>query len=320
MDALKKNMTATRSLILLMGCFLVAHGLMANDFELPPPPSPLPTAQRPQVQIEWIEGLIDMPAMPEMPAMREVRAPEISVATGWGKAHADARGLDDQSIEAMLQAIKSESPSRTTLESMLFDQLRTQLPRLGEGYVFEKVMMPSNIELPSGGWQVNYTFRLPRQGLGSTPFSAGVSDGQGKMIKRFSGSVYLDREARGLQVIHRIRQGERIGHDDLVLVEGRLSQIPRGTFEDYDRIVGTMARNELRPGQWLTDRLVSTPDVVKRGQAVTMRLVRGQLKISAPGIVRQDAGLGELIRVQNAQSGKELYAKVVSNDEVQVIF
>ena len=330
---------AALAAILLFAC----RGLMAEDFELPPPPSAAPTINPPQVRVDWIEGIMDkssmpeMPAMPKMPAMSKMplvpKLPEVpyeaqpsgSRANRPGEANPAAETLWDSSvadagIEEMLQVIKNEAPRRTTLEGMLFDQLRAQLPRQGEGYIFEKVIMPGNIELPNTGWRVNYSFRMPSQGIGSTPFSAGVTDEQGKVIRRFSGSIFLDREARGVQVIHRIRQGEPIGSADMTLVEGRLSQIPRGTFDEISRVDGNLARNELRPGQWLTDHLVEIPDVVKRGQAVTMRLEHGMIKISAPGIVRQDAGLGELVRVQNAHSGKELFAKVISKDEVQVIF
>jgi flagella basal body P-ring formation protein FlgA len=100
----------------------------------------------------------------------------------------------------------------------------------------------------------------------------------------------------------------------------RLSQLPRGSFDDSKRIEGTSARVELRPGQWLTEQMVAAQELVKRNEAVTMRLVRGPIEITTPGLTHQGGARGEVIRVENIQSKREVYARVISKDEVQVIF
>jgi flagella basal body P-ring formation protein FlgA len=107
---------------------------------------------------------------------------------------------------------------------------------------------------------------------------------------------------------------------DARLLGTRLSQLPRGAVDQLEKVDGTIASQELRPGMWLTEQMLKIPEAVKQSQPVTMLVMHGPIRIMAPGIARQAGAVGDTIRVENAQSQRIVYAKVLSKDEVQVVY
>jgi flagella basal body P-ring formation protein FlgA len=268
----------------------------AQELTLPPPPPPPP----------------DRP-----PAVDLTRLAELRGARGAAIPAPRAVAAASPALTSILRDVGRQAGGRCLLESQLFEQLRRALPG-SEEYLLEQATIPDFLRPSDGGWTVDYEFRLPTGGVGRATYTASLHDPATGDTQRFSGTVMIDREAKGVTVTRLVRRGETIGARDVQTLAARLSQLPRGALDVVEVAIGTKARKELRPGEWLTDQVVATPDLVRRGQAVTMRLSRGSLTITAPGIVQQPGGRGQVVRVQNAQSKKDLFAKVVSKDEVQV--
>lgn len=321
------------SLILVALAFWVfLRGTLAagEDRELPPPPaqaeppavnvallSPMLGGKGRSPEVLWSsQGGDDQPIAPPTKNVPPSTVPSSPVPANPAQGgHQDAGNVNE-----VLNAVRQEAPRVSKLENQLFEQLRAVMPQGSEGYIFEKVALPDTTSLPATGWDARFEFRLPTSGLGQAPFTATVNGADGKLIRRFSGSISIDREAEGLQVTRVVHRGESLGQGDVKAMGTRLSQLPRGSFDSMRMVEGTVARQELRPGQWLTEQIVQVPDLLKRGEAVTIHLTRGPIRITAPGITHQDGTLGEVIRVENIQSQREIYARVISRDEVQVIY
>jgi flagella basal body P-ring formation protein FlgA len=300
--------------LMIIGIFFFAPAL-ANDDDLPPPPLPQPPAvnlavlqSKPGLQPQeiWSDsapGSIAIPASPAVSLPAE-----------------DLPFKDDAKLDAMLDRLGKDATRGSSLEKMLFEQLRAAMPAGSEGYIFEKAALPDNLTLAPTGWKARFDFRLPARGIGTAPFSATITGQDGKILHRLSGSVQIDREAQGVQVGRVVRRGEVMRPADVKVLGARLSQLPRGVFDAVSMVEGTVARQELRPGQWLAEGMVQAPDAVKRGQAVTIQLKRGPIQITAPGVTREAGAMGEVIHVQNAQSRRDICARVISKEEVLVIF
>ncbi len=268
--------------------------------ELPLPPPPGATATVPAIDLKLIRPIEQAMAQPQ--ASRPVQT-----------------AAADPQIAQMLAAVRQDSP-RSALESMLYDQLRAALPAGSEGVVLDKASLPSDLNLPSNGWDAKFEFHVPARGIGTVPYVATVTGAGGRVLRRFSGGVRLDREVRGVQVTRVIRRGEQIAEGDVKSMTGRLSELDRGAVDDPATVVGTVAKQEMRPGRWVTDQMTEVPRIVKRGQAVTLKLARGPISIVTAGIASEAGARGQVIKVKNVQSTREVYARVVSSDEVQVIF
>jgi len=93
------------------------------------------------------------------------------------------------------------------------------------------------------------------------------------------------------------------------------------------------ARGATRPGeaagQQATRRLVAgspvraadiaAPRIVRRGEAVTIALVSGGLRITATGRALGDAGKGEMVRVLNLSTNRTLNAVADTPGQVRLI-
>lgn len=298
----------------------LAAGVPPPPEELPLPPPPLDVA-RPAAPAAGA-------AMPEVLFSDEATAKDLVRDTGLPAVPLQMAKIDPApgvkaaaaAVDQMLVAISQEAPKNATLESMLFEQLRAVMPQGSEGYIFERIMLPTLSNLPPQGWRVRYDFRLPARGIGQAPFSASIIGANERVLRTFSGSVAIDREAGGVQVTHVIHRGEPVAGGDCQMLGTRLSQLPAGALDRINATQEMVARQELRPGQWLTDQMVQVPQIIKQSQPVTMLVQRGPIRIIAPGIARQGGAQGEVIRVENIQSQRVIYARVLSHDEVQVVF
>jgi flagella basal body P-ring formation protein FlgA len=60
--------------------------------------------------------------------------------------------------------------------------------------------------------------------------------------------------------------------------------------------------------------------IVDKGDIVTIIAESGDIKVTAPGKVLMKGYAGELVKVQNLMSKKEIYAKIVNGSMVAVDF
>lgn len=227
--------------------------------------------------------------------------------------------LERTADHPVLRAIRREASGEEFLRAELVRQLKDELPGGGFGVTLERVRMTPPREFPQGEWTVNYDLRLPSKGVGTVVFTGRIMQA-GREVKRFGGSAMIDRRANGVQVRRLIRRGERIGPDDLITMPAKLSRLPNDAFQSHESLTGTAARSELRPGVWLTGRMLELPTVVRTRQLVTMRLKNGGIEVNCKGVVKQNGALGEIIRVQSVQSNREVMARVISRELVEVVF
>ena len=219
---------------------------------------------------------------------------------------------------SIFENLRPEYSRGSELEREVLRQLRSVLPGGGAGVIFDTPRLPSNVSMPKDPRDIRFDFRLPRRGIGTVVFS-GVISSDGKPQKRLSGAVLMDREATGVQVRRLIRRGERLTADNLEMLDARLSQLPPGAFATEKDLIGTSAKSEIRPGMWLTGRMLRLPSVVKNRQPVTMKLVRAGIHITCTGIAKQNGALGDVIRVMNLQSKREVLGRIVSKDVVEIL-
>jgi flagella basal body P-ring formation protein FlgA len=83
--------------------------------------------------------------------------------------------------------------------------------------------------------------------------------------------------------------------------------------------VGQMSRRMLRPGDILRSGQLSTPILVKRGDAVTMVARREGIEVSMAGEALDAGGKGAVVRVRNAGSGQVVRMRVAGPGTVEPI-
>jgi flagella basal body P-ring formation protein FlgA len=117
-----------------------------------------------------------------------------------------------------------------------------------------------------------------------------------------------------------INRGETIGEDDLFMVKRNLSHLSSKILTKKNEIVGLIAKLNIKADTTINEWMIEKAPVVKRGDIVTIRAESGDLLVTVPGKVLMKGFSGDLVKVQNLMSKKEIFAKVVDHSTVAVVF
>lgn len=96
------------------------------------------------------------------------------------------------------------------------------------------------------------------------------------------------------------------------------SGMTQGYYTDPAQLTGMRTRRPLRTGAPLTPDMLRPVDLIERGQVVKVRLNKPGIHIVVEGTALSDGHAGEKIRVRNLNSGKTLYAEVISSSVVEI--
>ena len=115
-----------------------------------------------------------------------------------------------------------------------------------------------------------------------------------------------------------IKNGDVITSSDLSNIDLRSSAVHSGMILNVDDLVGLTPRRILHAGKPIKDSMVEYPQIVQRGELVTMVFNNGLLSLTAQGKALENGAKGDVIRVVNANSSKTLEARITGQKEVAV--
>jgi flagella basal body P-ring formation protein FlgA len=114
-----------------------------------------------------------------------------------------------------------------------------------------------------------------------------------------------------------LRRGTILKADDLNVVERDIIGIHNPSFNSHD-LIGKTIKRSLRLGYPIDQADTEWPPIIHRGELVTIFVHKGPLLITARGTARQDARKGEIVKVLNNSSEKEILCRVNAPGFVQV--
>jgi len=117
---------------------------------------------------------------------------------------------------------------------------------------------------------------------------------------------------------HAITRGKIITKDDVKLVVEETTMLNSDLISDIDRVIGREAKAPLSENRPVLLKSIQEPPVIRRGDIVTIEIVRGAITVSCRGVAVQDGRLGETIPVKRLNKLVEYRALVVSPTKVTV--
>lgn len=118
-----------------------------------------------------------------------------------------------------------------------------------------------------------------------------------------------------------LRRYRQITEDDIEMREMDLAGLPSNIITDYDEILGKRTKRAIDANTVLRPDLIEFPPLVKRGDVVVVVAESGGLRMTTLGVVKGRSGRrGERIRVENIDSKKSIYARVMDANTVKVDF
>ena len=94
--------------------------------------------------------------------------------------------------------------------------------------------------------------------------------------------------------------------------------LPHEPLRDPALVVGRRTTRMLAMGDVVLSDAVELPPLIQKGDVVTMMVESPGLLVTAKGIAQEKGKAGDLVRVKNVASGREVVGKVESEKTVRV--
>lgn len=91
-------------------------------------------------------------------------------------------------------------------------------------------------------------------------------------------------------------------------------------YTEKTKIIGKRAKRLIAPGTIITSDMFDDFPIIKQGDLVTIVIESTKFRITAQGKAKEDGKIGQLIKVANTTTMKEIIARVLDNKTVQVDF
>jgi flagella basal body P-ring formation protein FlgA len=178
---------------------------------------------------------------------------------------------------------------------------------------------PETVELPPGTISYQTISRTNINQAGRQIIQLAIMvNGHERARVRLSGDIQLFGDVLCLRRTR--RRHTILTSNDLEVVHRNIGQLGADFIADPKLAVGRELKTTLQAGAILYGRLLKNPTIVKRGALVSILARSGPLTIKAAGQVKTSGARGDIVRVKNLMSRKEIYARVIGPSEVQVDF
>lgn len=217
--------------------------------------------------------------------------------------------------------------SRAQGQEVPVEQIRRALARSMEGLqrdaqseLVVRVVQPSAaLRVPVGRVELQAPAGTGDLDLGRQTFHVGVLV-DGRRVQTVEVLADVEVWAELVTPIRAINAEETIAPDDLTKTRMALPSLTHDFARTAEEVVGKRASRTLRAHAPIRVGALGQAYAVRKGDHVLIEARRGGLVITASGIIRGGAQVGQSVAVTNQDSGKEVRAKVIGPGVVRVEF
>lgn len=312
----------------LLRCLLLVIGLVPAAVGA----APLQLELRPQAQVDSDDiRLADVarlqPPQPELEELRLGRAPNAGDSRSLdrafiGRALLRAGLRDDQVLfsgaEQVVVQRRGNRLDPQQLGGYIDAFLQTYRERLPQASIrFVPLQEPETQILPSGRLEVEV--QPSADNLLKSRSLTLVFRVDGRTVRTLALRGKVEVQAPVVVASRRLARGSLLSQDSLTLENQTLASFD-DVFFDPRALIGMKLTRNLNAGQPVIERVIERPAIVTKGGFVRILARRGAMQLTATGIASEDGHLGETIRVRNSASEKEILARVIGPDWVEVEF
>ena len=183
----------------------------------------------------------------------------------------------------------------------------------------KKISISGNPALPEG--PLEFEVIAPQQWEGWGNVSLAVVARQGdRVVRNIPVRVEVEALADMVVTLRQLDHGTIITSTDITVLKRDVAMVAGKFTRNADDIVGKRARTMLKANSAVrTDQIEKVPLIIS-GQMVTIMAENNIMKITLSGKARSAGAVGDIIMVQNLNSMKEIPARVVDANTVQISF
>ncbi len=210
------------------------------------------------------------------------------------------------------------SPEREQeIRQVVTEFVNSRTAGMGWEVRIRKIGLPSVMKLPVGA--LEYEVVVPKQWEGWGKVNAAVVARQNeRVVLNFPVLIDVEAVADTVMTLRQIDHDTRISADDLVLQKREITFNSHLAVRSVAEVAGKNARSTLRANQPVRSDQIERVPLIKSGQTVTIIGENSVMKITMAGKAHSSGVEGDIIRVLNLTSMKEIPAQVVDSSTVRV--
>lgn len=176
-----------------------------------------------------------------------------------------------------------------------------------------------DITLPGGKLEMRIRPRALQESLGRRMFEV-VFFIDRKEVRTLQVLAEVTLQADVLTVVRDVRPEETLEAEDVKVTRVALPAGAHDYLADFDQVVGRRVIRPLRAESPVRSSALAFPEIIKKGDHVTIEVKHGGLLIQANGMSKTGGAMGQSITVLNEDSKKEVRARIVGPGTVRVEF
>jgi flagella basal body P-ring formation protein FlgA len=213
----------------------------------------------------------------------------------------------------LLCAAVSFSQETSSIEKRLTDLLKETYGGLGMQVKLESIPAHLNKGVKVKSVSVHKVPDIRGKGLAVVEF-----EGEDGKLRASYVSFRIYEKRKLFYAKRALHKGTPVGMDDLGSKEAIIGESELIYPKDLQDVVGKVVRKDVAAGTIFTNQVLDSPQVVRRGEVVTIIGESQQLSVRAKGRAEEPGRLGERIRVRNLSSDREIVGTVAENRVVVV--
>ena len=199
------------------------------------------------------------------------------------------------------------------------DFLLRTLPWEKEQLEIDIYYQGGKITIPSGEKLLVYKGRGGSKNVGRIPITLEIQV-DGIFQKRIGINSRVMVSQKVVKTTRQIKRGEIFTTDNIHLETIKTERTLGNTIKKLEDALGYEAVNYLPNGRSLLQRSMKKPALGSKGEKIMILAEKNGMKITTPGILREDGYENAMVQVLNIESKKIIYGRLVDANTVKVSF
>ena len=199
------------------------------------------------------------------------------------------------------------------------DFLLRTLPWEKEQLEIDIYYQGGKITIPSGEKLLVYKGRGGSKNVGRIPITLEIQV-DGIFQKRIGINSRVMVSQKVVKTTRQIKRGEIFTTDNIHLETIKTERNLENTIKNIQDALGYEAVNYLPNGRSLLQRSMKKPALGSKGEKIMILAEKNGMKITTPGILREDGYENAMVQVLNIESKKIIYGRLVDANTVKVSF
>lgn len=203
--------------------------------------------------------------------------------------------------------------NRTLIQQQAHEYLDSMIPTASDSQQIsiEMVNIDERIEIPA--CPSGYRYDTSPESLANAYISVRVSCDVNQWYLFVNAKV--QRTIDVVVTAGMLSPGTMLNQDNLSVQSIDVNRLRHTTFSRVEDVIGARIKHRVRAGQPVQNNMLC---FVCSGDRITINVSVGGMQVKTAGIAQQDGVIGDNIRVENANTHKQIIAQIVSTDDVRI--